>query len=115
MRPSRKCTVLTIALLCIAVAPSHAGDAVSLDRAELAALSGGTTGKESNFHTQQSLNAINAGNSVRGDTIGSGMITIEENGLSGFAGIGNFVMNSGHNNNLQGSISVTVIVPEVRP
>ncbi len=116
MGPSRKCAVLTTALLFTGMAHSHAGETgIPLDRAELAALSGGTAGGDHDFHTIQSLDAVNAGNSVRGDTIDSGMITIQDNGLSGFAGIGNFVINSGHNNNLQGTISVTVIVPEVRP
>jgi hypothetical protein len=60
--------------------------------------------------TEQDLTAINAGNHITADNVGSGAISLEGSALSGFAGIGNFVMNTGHNNNLQSSLSVTVIV-----
>jgi len=58
--------------------------------------------------SEQLLNAINSGNSVNGQTIGSGDIVIGAGAFSGFNGIGNFVMNSGHNNNLQGAITINI-------
>jgi hypothetical protein len=60
--------------------------------------------------TEQSLSAINTGNTVKGDTVSSGAISLQDSALSGFAGIGNILMNTGHNNNLESNMSVTVIV-----
>lgn len=60
--------------------------------------------------TEQDLTAINTGNHISAETVGSGSISLGGAALSGFNGIGNFVMNTGHNNNLQSSLSVTVIV-----
>lgn len=60
--------------------------------------------------TDQTLTALNSGNAVIGANIGSGMISIDQNAFSGFDGIGNFVINSGHNNTLQSSLSVSIIV-----
>lgn len=59
-------------------------------------------------HTSQILTATNTGNSVNGDTIGSGAVNLSSNAFNGYDGIGNFVINTGHNNNLQGSISVSI-------
>jgi hypothetical protein len=56
----------------------------------------------------QLLQATNSGNTVRADTIGSGAITVGANAFTGFSGIGNFVMNTGHNNNLQGAITINI-------
>lgn len=61
--------------------------------------------------TDQTLTAVNSGNSVVGDVVGSGAISLSENAFSGYNGIGNFVINTGHNNNLQGSISVSIATP----
>lgn len=58
--------------------------------------------------TDQTLNAVNTGNAVNGQTIGSGAISIGQDAFAGFAGIGNFAINSGHNNNLQANISVSI-------
>lgn len=63
--------------------------------------------------SDQTLTAVNAGNSVNADQVSSGAMTLSDNAFTGFNGIGNFVMNTGHNNNLQGSISVTIaVVPQ---
>jgi hypothetical protein len=45
---------------------------------------------------------------VNGDTIGSGAVNLGSGAFNGYDGIGNFVINTGHNNNLQGSISVSI-------
>lgn len=58
--------------------------------------------------SEQLLHATNSGNSVNGQIIGSGDLTIGAGAFSGFNGIGNFVMNSGHNNNLQGAITINI-------
>jgi hypothetical protein len=59
-------------------------------------------------HTTQTMTAVNTGNSVNGDTIGSGAVNLGSGAFNGYDGIGNFVINTGHNNNLQGSISVSI-------
>ncbi|HYD88427.1 MAG TPA: hypothetical protein VEA80_13205 [Vitreimonas sp.] len=61
--------------------------------------------------SSQTLTATNSGNTVTGQTIGSGDIVFNSDAMSGFDGIGNFVLNTGHNNNLQGSISVVIALP----
>jgi hypothetical protein len=60
--------------------------------------------------TEQTLQALNSGNTVIGANVGSGAISIDQNAFSGFDGIGNFVINSGHNNTLQSSLSVSIVV-----
>jgi hypothetical protein len=75
---------------------------------ELASLSGG---RESVISlTDQDLTAVNTGNTISAASVGSGAISLSGGALSGFNGVGNFVMNTGHNNNLQSSMSVTVIM-----
>jgi hypothetical protein len=82
-----------------------AEDDGSLSIDELADLRGGEIVIQ---HTTQTLNAFNRGNSVNGDTIGSGAVNLGSGAFNGYDGIGNFVINTGHNNNLQGSISVSI-------
>jgi hypothetical protein len=60
--------------------------------------------------TDQDLTAISTGNTITAGTVGSGNISMSDAALSDFNGIGNFTFNTGHNNNLQSSMSVTVIV-----
>jgi hypothetical protein len=60
--------------------------------------------------TEQSLSAVNTGNTISAGTVASGAITLQDSALSGFSGISNVMMNTGHNNNLQSSMSVTVII-----
>ena len=79
--------------------------AVSSD--ELASMSGGTAVAVTN----QNLTAVNSGNTVSAQSLTTGDVTLQSNAFSGFSGIGNFVINTGNNNNLQGSLSVTVITP----
>ncbi|RYG37835.1 MAG: hypothetical protein EON93_03045 [Burkholderiales bacterium] len=80
-----------------------------LDLAELAELRGGeTVGIQ---YTSQNLSALNSGNSVSaGTSVGSGTVNLNPGAFDGYNGIGNFVINTGHNNNLIGSVSVNVMV-----
>jgi hypothetical protein len=98
-----------------AVATLAAGQAVAADKlalpqavssSDLASMSGGS----SVAVTNQNLSAVNAG-SVSANSLTTGDVTLQSNAFSGFNGIGNFVINTGNNNNLQGSLSVTVIAP----
>lgn len=79
-----------------------------LDASELEALSGGQTVNVA-VNSRQVLTAVNSGNSIEADTVGSGAISLSDNALSEFTGVGNFVFNTGHNNNLQGSLTVNLV------
>ncbi len=87
-------------------------EVLSLD--DLDDLAGGD-GVNTNVITEQTLNAVNSGNSVNGQTVGSGQVNVGSNAFSGYAGLGNFVINTGHNNNLQASMSVNVVLPPSAP
>jgi len=65
-------------------------------------------GAVTNIVTNQNLNATNSGNTINADTVQNGDINFSGNALTGFSGVGNFVTNTGNNNNLQGTISVVV-------
>lgn len=84
-------------------------DEALIDPAELAELSGGD-GVEIDVITQQTLSAINAGNEVNAETVNSGDVILSAQALQGFEGIGNFVINTGHNNNLQSSLNVSIVL-----
>ncbi|HYF22244.1 MAG TPA: hypothetical protein VD929_02495 [Caulobacteraceae bacterium] len=80
-----------------------------LEDAALSELSGGQAITVTAL-TTQTLTAASTGNTVNGGTVGSGAVAIGEGAFSGYSGIGNFVVNTGHNNTLQGSIGVTVAI-----
>jgi hypothetical protein len=61
--------------------------------------------------TNQSLSALNSGNTINADSLTTGGVNIDAGAFSGFNGVGNFVFNTGNNNNLQGSLSITIITP----
>jgi hypothetical protein len=91
-----------------APAPAAAqGDEEILAADALESMDGGT-GVDISVITQQTLTAINTGNVVTGYNVGSGGIEIGANAFSGFDGVGNFVFNTGHNNNLQSSMNVSI-------
>lgn len=92
-----------------ASAPAPADETELLSFEDMEALSGGT-GFEIVVDTGQVLTATNTGNSVTGDTVSSGQVTLGSGAFSGYDGIGNFVINTGHNNNLQSSMNVSVVL-----
>jgi len=95
--------------------PLPAGDGAEvLSLEDMEALSGGT-GFEIVVDTGQVLTATNTGNTVSGDVVGSGQVNIGSNAFSGYNGIGNFVINTGHNNNLQSSMNVSVVLAPPDP
>jgi hypothetical protein len=73
------------------------------------ALAGGT-GVDIVMITDQTLGAINSGNTVSGDVVGSGEVSLGSGAFSGYSGLGNFVINTGHNNNLQSSMNVSIVL-----
>lgn len=64
---------------------------------------------DTNVFSNQQVTAANSGNSITADTMTSGEINFSGSALSGFNGVGNFVFNTGSNNNLQGVVSVNVV------
>lgn len=100
------------AALTASASPAQASDTELLSLEDMGALSGGT-GVEVVVDTGQILTATNTGNTVAGDVVGSGQVNIGSGAFSGYDGIGNFVINTGHNNNLQSSMNVTIVLPPV--
>jgi hypothetical protein len=95
--------------------PASADETELLSLEDMDALSGGT-GVEVMIDVDQVLTAINTGNTVTGDTVTSGEVNIGSGAFSGYDGIGNFVINTGHNNNLQSSMNVSIVLaPTVTP
>ncbi len=80
-----------------------------IDLAELANLSGGD-GVDIDTITAQTLRAVSSGNTVRATNVGSGDVQIGENAFQDFTGIGNFIINTGHNNTLQSSLNVNIVL-----
>lgn len=65
--------------------------------------------------SSQLLQATNSGNSIRANQIRSGDISITSNAFAGFGGVGNFVMNTGNNNNLQGAVTINIVTTAPTP
>lgn len=93
---------------------AEGGDTELLSLEDMDALAGGT-GVDVVTITEQTLTAVNGGNSVTGDTVGSGQVNIGADAFSGYSGLGNFVINTGHNNNLQASMSVSIVLTPPGP
>ncbi len=91
------------------VAPTAAPstDPAPLSLSDLDGISAGTD-TSYNVITNQQLTATNSGNMINAVTVTNGNISFAGNALSGYNGVGNFVMNTGNNNNLQGSVNVSV-------
>jgi len=90
------------------VEPAPVETKAALPSAELADLAGGQ-GVEVAVLTRQQLTGTTTGNTVTAGTMTSGAVTFSENALSGFSGVGNFVINTGANNTLQGAINISVV------
>jgi hypothetical protein len=82
----------------------------ALSASELQALSGGANRTDMAV-SSQTLSALNSGNQVNADSVQTGNVTLSPGAFNGFNGVGNFVFNTGNNNNLQGTLSVTVLAP----
>lgn len=89
----------------ITAAPSD--DPAPLSLSDLDGISAGSD-TSYNVVTNQQLTATNSGNQITAMTVTNGNISFAGNALSGYNGVGNFVMNTGNNNNLQGSVNVSV-------
>jgi hypothetical protein len=91
-----------------AAAPSKA-----LTAEEMAAISGGAEVDVAVLSRQQ-LTGSTSGNTINAGVLTSGQVTFGPNALNGFNGIGNFVINTGANNTLQGAINVSVVTAQPR-
>jgi hypothetical protein len=81
-----------------------------LANADLAQMSGGAS-PSGIAVTMQNLSASNSDNSLSANSIETGNINVPANAFSGYNGVGNFVFNTGNNNNVQGSLSITILTP----
>lgn len=84
----------------------------ALSASDLSELSGGASPKGVAVTTQV-LSASNSGNTINADSLITGDVTLQSGAFSGFNGVGNFVFNTGNNNNLQGTLSVTIVTAPV--
>jgi hypothetical protein len=83
-----------------------------LDEAQMAAISGGDGDAVTitlNTLTKQELTATSSGNTVNAGVMTSGAVTFSPQALDGFSGVGNFVINTGANNTLQGAINLSIV------
>lgn len=94
--------------------PAEASEPELLSMEDMESLAGGT-GVEVNVITEGTLDAVNSGNTVTGETVGSGQVEIGQGAFSGYSGLGNFVINTGHNNNLQSNMAVSVTLAPPAP
>ncbi|ATQ42970.1 hypothetical protein [Caulobacter mirabilis] len=84
-----------------------AAEAVPLDGEQLDASRGGQG--EVFILTEQTLGAVN-GSQMQAGTIGSGQIFLDGGAFSNFDGVGNFVLNTGHQNNIQSAINLSIVL-----
>lgn len=85
--------------------------ATPMDSGSLQSSQGGTS--TLNFTgavTQQDLTATNTGNTISAASIVNGAISVGAGAFSGFNGVGNVLLNSGNQNNIQSNLSVTVVM-----
>ena len=88
-----------------ATSPPAAPEVMSTEALE----SESAQGVDTTVLSEQQLNATNSGNSVIANTMHTGDVAFSTSALSGFAGVGNFVINTGNNSNLQGTINVSIV------
>ncbi len=87
--------------------PAAGMTAKPISDADLQQLSGGQAIAVIN---DQQLTALNSGNSVNAFSVTNGPVSLNAGAFSGFSGLGNFVINTGNNNNLQGTMSVNIVM-----
>lgn len=93
------------------------GDSAPLSSDDLGATTGGSNLSIYGAVTDQTLQATTTDNTIStaGGAITNGPVTVQPNAFSGFSGIGNFVMNTGNQNNVQGSLNVTIVMAPAAP
>lgn len=91
-----------------AAMPAALADRAPMDLRELSAISGGT-GVTVSVLSNQQLTATTSGNSIEAGSVVSGAVNFSPSALNGFSGVGNFVVNTGANNTLQGAINISIV------
>jgi hypothetical protein len=81
-----------------------------LAASDLAQMSGGAA-PSGIAVTTQDLSASNSDNSLSANSIVTGNINVPAGAFNGYNGVGNFVFNTGNNNNVQGALSITILTP----
>lgn len=94
----------------VADRPTQANQAPQRRRLPETELSAYNGGQDAGVQVQatQTLTATASGNSIGGDLL-SGDVSFSDGALDNFSGVGNVVINTGANSNLQGSVLVTVV------
>ena len=90
--------------------PTSKPPPTALSGDELDGLAGGDGGVSAAV-TQQNLQAVNRDNKVVANSVVSGGVAFDNGAFSNFAGLGNIVVNTGNNNNLQSTLSLNVVMP----
>ena len=80
-----------------------------MSEAEMAQASAGQEVITVEALTRQQLTGATTGNTINAGVLTSGQVTFSPQALNGFNGIGNFVINTGANNTLQGAINFSVV------
>jgi hypothetical protein len=91
------------------------GGAAPLDASGLGGTRGGTDITLNGAITDQDLSAVNTGNAINAASLTNGAVSVGTNAFSGFNGVGNFIMNTGNQNNIQGTLSVSVVTSTSLP
>ena len=99
----------------VTTGPGAFAQAAPLESPTLGNLAGGAAVRVSVLADNDLAGTV-TGNQVTAGAVTTGALSLDPNSFSGFNGIGNFVMNTGNNNNLQGGISVNIVLaPPLQP
>ncbi|HEY8570968.1 hypothetical protein [Phenylobacterium sp.] len=96
-----------------AEALAQRSEPLALTAEEMESASGGQ-GISVEVLTRQQLSGTTSGNTVTAGTLTSGDVSFGADALDGFSGVGNFVINTGANNTLQGAINISVVTTPAR-
>ena len=98
-----RCALFGMAALAL---PAHAAEPLALD--QLQAITAGEE-HQTTVTTRQTVDAFSGNNEITAGTVTSGDVGFSSGAFSGFNGIGNVVVNTGNNNAIQGTLSVTLV------
>ena len=101
----------------LGIAPVHADEAgfgalELMASDDMDALRGRNGDVLTNVQSIQDLDATVTGGTFNADTMTTGMITIEQNALEGFSGVGIFNIFTGHNNAVGAAVGISVFLAE---
>jgi hypothetical protein len=94
--------------------PTSVADPATLGPEALEAASAGQAVKVEALANQQ-LTGTTTGNIITANTLTSGPVSFSADALRGFSGVGNFVINTGANNTLQGAINISIVTAAPGP